>query len=110
MIHIRSFRSGAYALGSMILLALSSVSFASSNEAWKQHDQAMKTACVKASQLKKVKLVSNIMLFDDPAGYSAVLMQGTFPQAHMKNKTGQELCLWNKTTKKAYVSEFNRTS
>lgn len=35
MIHIRSFRSGAYALGSMILLALSSVSFASSNEAWK---------------------------------------------------------------------------
>jgi len=46
-------------------------------------------------------------LFDDRVGYSALLIQGKYPQAHMKNKTGQKLCLWNKATKKAYLTEAN---
>lgn len=84
---------------------ITSVTFASSEQAWSKHDQNAKMACVKASQFKNAKPVSNMMLFDDRVGYSALLIQGQYPQAHMKNKTGQELCLWNKTTKKAYLSE-----
>ena len=87
--------------------AMASVTFASSEQAWSKHDQNVKMACVKASQFKNAKPVSNVMLFDDRVGYSALLVQGQYPQAHMKNKTGQELCLWNKTTKKAYLSEAN---
>ena len=84
---------------------MSSITFASSEQAWNKHDQEIKAACIKASQLKNAKTVSNVMLFDDRVGYSALLIQGQYPQVHMKNKTGQELCLWNKTTKKAYLSE-----
>lgn len=92
-------------LGIVISSGMFGVTFASSEQAWSKHDQNVKMACVKASKLKNPKPVSNVMLFDDRVGYSALLIQGQYPQAHMKNKTGQELCLWNKTTKKAYLSE-----
>lgn len=94
-------------LGFVVSSAVTSVTFASSEQAWNKHDQEIKAACVKASQLKNAKPVSNVMLFDDRVGYSAILIQGKYPQAHMKNKTGQELCLWNKTSKKAYLTEAN---
>ena len=91
--------------GIVVSSAMFGVTFASSEQVWSKHDQNVKMACVKASQFKNAKPVSNVMLFDDRVGYSALLIQGQYPQAHMKNKTGQELCLWNKTTKKAYLSE-----
>lgn len=94
-------------LGFVVSSVITSVTFASSEQTWKKHDQDIKLACVKASQLKNAKPASNVMLFDDRVGYSALLIQGQHPQAHMKNKMGQELCLWNKTTKKAYLSEAN---
>ncbi|PKF31053.1 hypothetical protein [Acinetobacter proteolyticus] len=86
---------------------MSSITFASSERAWNKHDQEIKAACIKASQLKNAKIVSNVMLFDDRVGYSALQIEGKYPQAHMKNKIGQELCLWNKTSKKAYLTETN---
>ncbi|ENV08641.1 hypothetical protein F966_03315 [Acinetobacter higginsii] len=86
---------------------MSSVTFASSEQAWNKHDQEIKAACIKVSQLKNAKTASNVMLFDDRVGYSALLIEGKYPQAHMKNKIGQELCLWNKTSKKAYLTETN---
>ena len=92
-------------LGFVAGTAVTSVTFGSSEQAWNKHDQEIKTACIKASQLKNAKTVSNVMLFDDRVGYSALMIQGKYPQAHMKNKTGQKLCLWNKTSKKAYLTE-----
>ncbi len=94
-------------LSFVVSSALTSATFASSEQAWNKHDLEIKSACIKVSQLKNAKPVSNIMLFEDRVGYSALLIQGQYPQTHMKNKTGQELCLWNKTTKKAYLSEAN---
>lgn len=91
--------------GIVVSSAMFGVTFASSEQAWYKHNQEIKTACIIASQFKNAKPVSNLMLFDDRVGYSALLIQGQYPQAHMKNKTGQELCLWNKTTKKAYLTE-----
>ncbi len=83
------------------------MTFASPEQAWKNHEQDIKSAPEKASQLKNAKAVSNVMLFEDRVGYSALLIQGQYPRAHMKNKIGQELCLWNKTSKKAYLTEAN---
>jgi hypothetical protein len=94
-------------LGFVAGSAVTSIAFGSSEQAWSKHDQDVKAACIKASQLKDAKTVSNVMLFDDRVGYSAILIQGKYPQAHMKNKIGQELCLWNKTSKKAYLTEVN---
>jgi hypothetical protein len=84
-------------LGLLASSAMTSVTFASSEQAWSKHDQNVKMACVKASQFKNAKPVSNVMLFDDRVGYSALLIQGQHPQAHMKNKT----------TRTAYLSEAN---
>jgi hypothetical protein len=78
---------------------------ASSEEAWKKHDQNLKTACIKASQLKNTKVVSDVMAFDDRVGYSAIVLEGHYPQAHMKNKLGRELCLWQRSKQKASITE-----
>ncbi|WP_152607790.1 hypothetical protein [Acinetobacter sp. A47] len=103
----RIFLNSLPVLGLLIISAMSSATFASSEQAWNKHHEEIKSACIKASQLKNARAVSNVMLFDDRVGYSALLIQGKYPQPHMKNKTGQELCLWHKTTKKAYLSEVN---
>lgn len=91
-----------------ILLSFICISYtahASTAEAWKKHDQTLKTACIKASQLKNTKIVSDIMSFDDRVGYSAVVLEGHYPQAHMKNRLGRELCLWQKSRQKASITE-----
>ena len=87
------------------LICLSSSTFASSASSWKKHNQSLKSACLKASQLKNTKVVSDIMTFDDRVGYSAVILEGHYPQVHMTNQRGRELCLWQRSTQKASVTE-----
>jgi hypothetical protein len=45
--------------------------------------------------------------FDDRVGYTAVLLQGQYPQKHMKGQQGTELCLYNKKSKTAFVTEWD---
>ncbi|MFN3898492.1 MAG: hypothetical protein ACK4PM_14290 [Acinetobacter junii] len=101
------FLKSLFILVFLVSSSITSLTFASSEQAWKKHDQEIKTACIKASKLKDVKTLSNVMLFDDRFEYSAILIQGKHSQAHMKNKIGRELCIWNKTIRKAYLSEVN---
>ncbi|OTG66388.1 hypothetical protein B9T28_03780 [Acinetobacter silvestris] len=92
----------------LILLSLVFTSYsahASSEAAWKKNDQNLKTACIKVSQLKNTKVVSDIISFDDQVGYSALVLEGNYPQAHMKNKLGRELCLWQRAKQKAFIAE-----
>ncbi|POZ99943.1 hypothetical protein C4E44_32405, partial [Pseudomonas sp. MWU12-2312b] len=51
--------------------------------------------------------VGNAAQFDDRVGYSALLLQGQYPQKHMKGAQGTELCLYNKKSKTAYVTEWD---
>ncbi len=44
------------------------------------------------------------MLFDDRVGYSAVVLEGNYPQKHMKNQKGRELCLYQRQQKRAVVT------
>lgn len=39
--------------------------------------------------------------------YDALLVRGNYPQQHMNNQVGQSLCLFNRQTRQAYVSEMN---
>lgn len=80
---------------------------ASSPQAWKDLDRAVLAGCLKASQLKDVKAVGNTARFDDRTGFDAVLLQGRYPQKHMNNRKGRELCLYQRRTGSASVTEWD---
>ncbi|ALZ08881.1 hypothetical protein CF342_30520 [Pseudomonas aeruginosa] len=86
--------------GSLVCLLLGSApAWASTAEAWQAHDAMVRAACLKASGLRQV------LPFDDEVGYSALLLQGRYPQPHMQGRQGRELCLYRRATGKASVSE-----
>lgn len=89
------------------LTAVASQATASTGQAWSDLDKALIDSCVKASQLKDVKPAGTAALFDDSVGYSALLLKGHYPQPHMKNKAGTELCLYQRQSKKATVTEWD---
>ena len=72
------------------LTALTSQAHASSPDAWATYDKAVLTSCTKASGLKDSKPVGNAAQFDDRVGYTALLLQGQYPQKHMKGQQGTE--------------------
>ncbi|MFW9078371.1 hypothetical protein ACOI9X_03680 [Pseudomonas sp. P2757] len=95
------------ALSLFCLTALAPLAHASSPDAWAAYDKAVLASCTKASGLKIPKPVGNAAQFDDRVGYTALLLQGQYPQKHMKGQQGSELCLYNKKSKTAYVTEWD---
>ncbi|MEB0040447.1 MULTISPECIES: hypothetical protein [unclassified Pseudomonas] len=89
------------------LMVIGAQANASSDQAWSDLDKAIIASCVKASQLKDVKPAGTAALFDDSIGYSALLLKGHYPQAHMKNKVGTELCLYQRQSQTAVVTEWD---
>jgi hypothetical protein len=89
------------------LTALAPQTHASSPDAWAAHDKAVLASCLKASSLKDAEPVGTAAQFDDRVGYTALLLQGQYPQKHMKGASGTELCLYRKKTKTAYVTEWD---
>lgn len=91
-----------------LLLACATVTCqanASSPDAWKALEKTVIDSCIKASQLKEVRAVGKAG-FDDNIGYETLMLRGRYPQPHMKNQPGAELCLYNRQSKKATVSEW----
>ncbi|QYY81040.1 hypothetical protein [Pseudomonas germanica] len=91
----------------LCLTALTSQAQASSPDAWAAYDKTVLASCTKASGLKNAKPVGIPAQFDDRVGYTAVLLQGQYPQKHMKGQQGTELCLYNKKSKTAFVTEWD---
>ncbi|MFJ4197634.1 hypothetical protein [Pseudomonas sp. NPDC089534] len=91
----------------LCLVALAPLAHASSPDAWAAHDKAVLAACTQASGLKAPKPVGTAAQFDDRVGYTALLLQGQYPQKHMKGQQGTELCLYDKKAKTAYVTEWD---
>ncbi|MFD2644239.1 hypothetical protein [Pseudomonas japonica] len=90
----------------LALLLLCPLAHASSDQAWAEHDKHLLKACTHASQLKDVRALGTSAEFDDRSGYSALLLQGRYPQKHMNNLEGTELCLYDRRQKTAYVTEW----
>ncbi|ABA76393.1 MULTISPECIES: hypothetical protein [Pseudomonas] len=90
-----------------VLCLIAPLAHASSPDAWAAYDKAVLTSCTKASGLKNAKPVGNAAQFDDRVGYTALLLQGQYPQKHMKGQQGTELCLYNKKSKTAFVTEWD---
>ncbi|GFM60929.1 hypothetical protein PSCICG_20890 [Pseudomonas cichorii] len=91
----------------IILWAMVGQASAATPQAWTALDKAMLDSCLKASQLKDSKPVGGNALFDDRIGYSALLLQGRYPQKHMNNRKGTELCLYNRKSRQASVTEWD---
>ena len=81
---------------------------ASTPGAWKDYDQRLTKACVAASGLKDVKPVGGPIHYDDRVPVTALVLSGRYPQKHMKNRPGRELCVWDRKAEKAYVSEADQ--
>ena len=97
----------------LLLLALTAVAgqaSASSPDAWKAFDKTLVDSCVAASSLKNAKPAGTPAMFDDSVGYSALLIKGQYKQAFMKNKTGTELCLYDRKNKKALSTEWDNAT
>jgi len=90
------------------LLLSTTLAQAASDKAWQQSRQVMTQACINASTLSKVKVLGEPIDYDDSVGYSALLLEGRYPQPQMKNKRGRELCLFQRSSGRASVSEADR--
>jgi hypothetical protein len=91
----------------LTLSALATQAHASSPDAWAAYDKTVLASCTQASGLKNAKPVGTAAQFDDRVGYTALLLQGLYPLKHMKGQQGTELCLYNKASKTAYVTEWD---
>jgi hypothetical protein len=94
--------------GALLLLLSSPLALASSADAWQKSQQVMEQACINASTLSKVKILGPAIEYDDSVGYSALLLEGRYPQQQMRNQRGRELCLFQRSSGKASVSEANQ--
>jgi hypothetical protein len=81
---------------------------ASSPAAWSAHDREVAAACVKASGLKDAKPAGQPMAYDDGVGMTALLVDGRYPQPHMKNRPGRVLCLFDRKKREAVVTEADQ--
>ena len=68
----------------LLFIALTSLALhaqASSPDAWAAYDKAVLASCTQASQLSHAKPVGKAAQFDDRVGYSALLLEGQYPQS-----------------------------
>ena len=83
------------------------VAHASSTQAWNDYRQQMLKSCLAASQFKNAHALGKPAEFDDRTAYSALLVEGVYPQKHMKGRTGTELCLYDRQRQQAFVTEWD---
>jgi hypothetical protein len=99
--------------GVVLLLGLAAPrAGASSPDAWRAYDREVRSACLKASRLLQPRVLGDrvdVPVADVSAGgisliISALLLEGRYPQAHMRGQSGRELCLFEQRTRRATVA------
>ena len=91
--------------GGAAAAVMAAAALASTPQAWNDFDAEVLKACVAASSLTNPHAAGQRVDFDDATGYSALLLSGHYPQPHMKNQPGRELCLFDRRTRTAVVSD-----
>lgn len=89
----------AFALG-----LLAGTAQASSPDAWSELFKRASAACVKASELKKAKAATPVDFPDKVM----VIVDGVWPQSHMKNAAARFACLYDKRARTAETAELPR--
>lgn len=88
-----------------ILMLFTYTTMASSPDAWISHYEEVEATCLKSSGLREAKSIGDIIGFGDDIGYDALVISGRYPQPHMKNAKSTVLCLFNRSTRVATISE-----
>lgn len=88
----------------VFVASLSALSRASSEAAWKELADKAGETCMKASGFEDPAIVWTGLDFEDEA---ALLVSGTWPQAHMNGAKGAMLCLYDKQAGTTGLSEFD---
>jgi len=91
-------------IASVALVASGLPAKASTAAAWRASDRAAQAACIKAANFARPS-VSAPLNFSDQVGRDAVLVRGMYKQRFMKNAWGTMLCLYDRRTRRAEVSE-----
>ena len=84
---------------------LSVAAYGDAPEARPAHEKEVVSACVAASNLRRAKPGGSLVEFDDRVGVTALIVEGRYPQPHMKNERGRVLCLFDRKTRTATVSD-----
>lgn len=100
-------------LGMALLGLMAAPVRASRPAAWRAYDLEVRSACLKASRLAQARVLGERIdvpvAGGTPTGstllISALLLQGTYPQAHMGGRKGRELCLFEQRNRRATVAE-----
>lgn len=93
-----------------LLLATTAPAMAASPDAWAQGLSDAKLACRKASDFKNAAVVGKPLLFSDTNGKTAILVTGIWRPTHMKGARGTMLCLYDRASRTAEVTEAKNWS
>jgi hypothetical protein len=103
------FRTGQASLVAVAIafvpITMVGVADSSTPEAWAAHEKEVVSACAGASNLHDAKPAGKLVEFDDRVGFTAVIIDGRYPQPYMKNKRGRVLCLFDRRTRTPFVSD-----
>jgi heat shock protein HslJ len=92
-------------LSGAISLAIASPIHASTPDSWAKLDATTQAACAKASGLTSTT-VSPSVRFSDKLLVDARVIEGVWPQPHMKGARASMLCVYNRKTKHVEVQEM----
>ena len=92
-------------VGAAIAFAVAAPAFAATPDSWAKLDAASEAACTKAANLSGAKVGPPIR-YSDKTIVDARVVEGAWPQPHMKGAKARMLCLYNRKTKRAEVQEL----
>ena len=88
-----------------VTTAVAGVAHASSPDAWADLRKRSDKACIAASGLKAAKVTGYVDTFEAVA---VSIVEGTWPQAHMKGAKAKFACVFDKKTGKAEAQELQK--
>lgn len=86
--------------GLTLLLLLAPAVRASSPQDWAALERQVTASCLARSGLRQPRPLGERVDVDDQ---SVLLLGGTYPQPHMRNRRGVELCLFDRRSRRAAV-------
>lgn len=92
-------------IGAAVAFALSAPAFSATPDAWAKVDAASQAACVNAANLSGAAAGPPVR-YSDKLLIDARVIEGTWPQPHMKGAKAKMLCLYNRKTKRVEVQEI----
>ena len=92
-------------IGTVVALAAAVPAAAATPDAWMKVDKASEAACLKAAGLANAT-AGPPSRFSDRMLIDARVVEGTWPQPHMKGAKAKMLCLYNRKNKRVEVQEL----